>query len=64
MIDAETGDATTDISNFKGDLDDIEKTVTTTVKVNVDSRNWDNWTPKQKQAGIVYSATGITRQRG
>lgn len=31
MVDAETGQATTDISNFKGDVDGIPETVTSTV---------------------------------
>jgi len=35
MIDAETGQATTDISNFKGDVDGIPENVTTNVHVNV-----------------------------
>lgn len=36
MIDAETGQATTDVNKFKGDLDGIAETKTTTFKVSLD----------------------------
>ena len=36
LIDAETGQATTDISNFKGDLDSVPETVNTRAVVQVD----------------------------
>lgn len=37
MIDADTGQATTDVSNFKGDVDGIPEVVTTVVKVSADT---------------------------
>ncbi len=52
MIDAETGNATTDLSAFKGDVDGIPETVITTVKVRRDTSEWDNWTPRMKQGYV------------
>jgi ElaB/YqjD/DUF883 family membrane-anchored ribosome-binding protein len=57
MIDAETGQATQDVSKFKGDLDGVPETVTSRVKVAVDSSAWDNWRPAIKH-GDVYSRPG------
>ncbi|WP_322412072.1 hypothetical protein [Microbacterium invictum] len=53
LIDAETGQATTDISNFKGDLDGNVPTVkTTTIKVNVDDSAWRRWEPNPKTGRV------------
>lgn len=41
LIDAETGQASTDVSDFKGDLDGIPESVTTRVKVTADTREAD-----------------------
>src|SRR5690606_37256651 len=42
LVSAETGQATTDVSTFKGDLDEIPSSVVTTVRVRVDPSEWDN----------------------
>lgn len=52
MIDAETGQATTDVRNFKGDLDGVPEEITTRVKVQVDSSAWDSYVPRFK-TGVV-----------
>jgi hypothetical protein len=62
MIDAETSQATTDVSRFKGDVDGIKDTVTTTVKVAVDSSAWDKWSPPMKRALISYSAVAADKK--
>lgn len=54
MIDALTGQATSDVDSFKGDLDGIPQTVDTYVRVNVDSSRWDNWRPSAK-TGVVMA---------
>lgn len=61
MIDAETGQATTDVSKFKGDLDGVPEIITSTVKIKVDSREWDNWRPTTKRGGVqAYRLGGNT----
>jgi hypothetical protein len=62
MIDAETGQATTDVSRFKGDLDGIPETVTSTVKIQVDDTNWRLWKPNPKSGMVYGQAAGMTRQ--
>lgn len=52
MIDAKTGQATTDVAKFKGDLDGVPETTTAKVKVAVDSSAWDNWNPKVKVGAV------------
>lgn len=52
MIDAETGQATTDLTKFKGDLDGVTETVTSRIKVEVDSSSWDNWVPRLKKGTV------------
>lgn len=52
MIDAETGRATQNLDRFKGDLDGVPETVTSTVKVAVDSSAWDRWTPRRKDGWV------------
>lgn len=58
MIDADTGRATQNVDAFKGDVDGIPETVTTRVKVAVDSSGWDNWRPRLK-TGQVYVPGGV-----
>lgn len=53
LVSAETGQATTNISEFKGDVDGVPKTVTTTVRVNVDDYNWRMWRPQVKNGYVV-----------
>lgn len=55
LIDAETGQATTDVSKFKGDVDGIPDQVTSVVKVRVDSSAWDNYTPRFKTGVIAVN---------
>lgn len=62
MIDAKTGQATTDISNFKGDVDEIPETVTTKVKVQVDDTAWRTWQPVTKNGRIEAYVMGTGRQ--
>lgn len=62
MIDAETGQATTDVKTFKGDVDGIPETVTTRVKVQVDSSAWDNYVPKFKTGVIAANVRVPGRQ--
>lgn len=45
MIDAETGQATTDIQKFKGDVDGIKEEKTTKVKVSVDDNEVRSYRP-------------------
>lgn len=52
LIDAKTGQATTDVSNFKGDLDGIPENVTSTVTVNLQ----DNATAQMN--GIISRLQG------
>ena len=61
VIDAETGRAHQDVARFKGDLDGVPDVVTSTVKVQVDSRAWDNWRPTTKRGGVqAYRLGGNT----
>ncbi len=56
FIDAKTGQATQDVSRFKGDFDDkVEKMNgrEVVVRTRVDSSAWDNWTPRAKSAAIA-----------
>lgn len=63
MIDAETGQATTDVSKFKGDLDGVAETVVKPViKPRVDSSEWDKWTPSPKVGSVAGRATGMSLQ--
>jgi hypothetical protein len=52
FIDAKTGQASENIDRFKGDLDTIPAQKATTVKVGVDSREWDNWRPTIKTGWV------------
>lgn len=61
LIDAETGQATTDVSRFKGDLDGVPDQVTSTVRLRVDSSAWDNYTPRFK-TGVIAVNPQIGRQ--
>lgn len=58
LIDAKTGQATTDISKFKGDLDGIPEVITSRVKVQVDTSAWDNWRPSLKYGAVATTRTG------
>ncbi|GAA5205868.1 hypothetical protein [Microbacterium kyungheense] len=67
MIDAKTGQATQNVTTFKGDLDGIPEAVTSTVKLRVDKSEWDNLklNPKTVQVltqGGAVGRTGTTRQ--
>lgn len=57
MVDAETGQATTDVNKFKGDVDGIREEVETRVRVRVDSSEWDRWRPGTK-VGRVDARVG------
>ena len=60
MIDAKTGQATQDISRFKGDTDGVIDHLNgreVVVKVRRDSSDWDNWYPGVK-VGKVRVAVG------
>lgn len=61
LIDAETGQATTDVSKFKGDVDGIPDQVTSVVKVRVDSSAWDNYIPNFK-TGVITVNPRIGRE--
>lgn len=60
VVSADTKQATTDVTKFKGDVDTIPPTAV--VKVEVDSSAWDNWTPKMKRALIAYSAVAADKK--
>lgn len=65
MIDAETGQATTDVSKFKQDAASIPTEVTSTVKVAIDTSAWDRWNPTIKQGRVAVGqggAGGLTWQ--
>lgn len=53
MVDAQTGQATTNVENFKGDLDGIPDNVTSTVRVRVDDSAWRNWRPQTKVGQVM-----------
>ncbi len=58
MIDAETGQATTDVAKFKGDLDGIAETVVRPlIKPQVDSSEWDRWQPQLKRGYVSATPT-------
>lgn len=61
LIDAETGQATTDVSKFKGDVDGIPDVVTSTVRLRVDSSAWDNYIPNFK-TGVITVNPRIGRE--
>lgn len=61
LIDAETGQASTDVSNFKGDLNTIPKQTVADVRVRLDTSAWDNWTPRFK-TGVVAANVRIGRE--
>lgn len=56
MVEAKTGQATTDISNFKGDVDGIPEVVTSTVRFDVDDSAIRRWTPPTKFGAVQYRA--------
>lgn len=59
MISAETGQATTDLSKFKGDLDGVAETVVRPlIKPRIDTSAWDNWTPSLKVGAVATARTG------
>ena len=55
LIDAETKQATQDISTFKGDVDEKTQPVTQKVKVVVDDRAWREWHPPLKEGAVRVS---------
>lgn len=58
FIDAKTGQATQDVSRFKGDVDgtiDHLNGREVVVKVRRDSSEWDNWTPTAKVGQVTAS---------
>ncbi len=58
MIDAETGQATTDVAKFKGDLDGVAETVVRPlIKPRVDSSEWDRWQPQLKRGYVDATLT-------
>lgn len=58
MIDAETGQATTDVAKFKGDLDGVAETVVRPlIKPRVDSSEWDRWQPQLKRGRVEATLT-------
>lgn len=62
MIDAETGQATTDVAKFKGDVDGIPETLTTRVKVVPDTSAWDQWKPNPKTGVIMAQVSRNVNQ--
>ncbi|WP_248242977.1 hypothetical protein [Microbacterium kunmingense] len=52
MVDAKTGQATVDVSNFKGDVDGIPETVETYVKLRVDDSEYRRWQPNPKTGRV------------
>lgn len=60
MINAETGQASTDVSNFKGDTDGVIEQLNNQqikLRVTVDDTAWRNWKPGDK-IGNVRTAVG------
>lgn len=56
MVDAETRQASQNVSNFKGDLDGVPEKVTSTVTMRVDDTAVRNYVPPRKQAYVDYKA--------
>lgn len=66
VIDVNSGQAHTDLDKFKGDADDVldelnGKIVRPTVKLRLDTSDYDNWTPKQKKASVIVSGQAGSR---
>jgi len=53
LIDVETGQATKDLHNFKGDVDNKTQPVTQKIKVVVDKSAWENWQPRNKVGAVA-----------
>lgn len=62
LIEADTGQATTDISTFKGNVDTATKPVTQSVKVVVDDKAWRDWQPVMKNGRVEAYVMGTGRQ--
>lgn len=62
LIDAATGQATANLDTFKGDLDGVPDTVTSTVRLEVDDSAWRNYTPQRKRGEVDVWVTGNGRQ--
>lgn len=59
VVEAETGTASTNVDNFKGDLDEIDgKVVRSKVVFDVDDYNIRNYRPPTKYADVRYSPSG------
>lgn len=58
MIDAETEQATTDVDNFKGDVDGVPEEVSTRVRFTVDSSEYDRFM-RTKLGGAVTQAVNL-----
>lgn len=56
LVEAKTGQATTDISKFKGDVDGIPEVVTSTVRFDVDDSAVRRWTAPTKFGAVQYRA--------
>lgn len=60
LVEAKTGQATTDVNKFKGDLDGVPEAVTSRVKVEVDDRAWREWRPGTKVGRVDARVGGRT----
>lgn len=53
MIDAATGQASADVSRFKGDLDGVaEKVIQPVIRPRIDTSEWDGWEPQLKRGYV------------
>lgn len=60
VVDAETGAASTNVDNFKGDLEDVDgKVVRSKVVFGVDDYAVRNYTPPRKVGNVFYLANGL-----
>lgn len=61
FINAKTGQATQDVSRFKGDVDGVVDHLNgreVVMRVRVDSSAWDRWTPSPKVGAVATARTG------
>lgn len=65
FIDAETGEASTNVDNFRGNLETTaSKVYESTVKVKLDSSEYDNWHPPLKTATVNTHSRWLLQDLG
>ena len=62
MINAKTGQATQDVSRFKGDVDGVVDRLNgrdVVIRVRRDTSEWDNWQPQLKRGYVSATPTRL-----